>query len=434
MKLKTRIAVLFSLATCAATAQVMPFGSGKASLSHNSLSTTVASAGSTATISFTADPASAGGDTLDVVTVDPGVVVTLIIPGGTEITAANAASQGFGYATSPDGSASDAEVPSFYTLPGSHTLFTFPASAPAGSYTIKADATGAAQYGGVLAAYTSSSAVVAGLVTDAPVYRVGDTVVLSGFVFDGTTPVTNAAVTASVSAPISLSGQAAIGGYSLISSVAADAGQTHYTYTASVTNTTAQTLRTVMADTGPLPTSVGLADGGTLLFGDIAAGATAVSTNTFTISRDPNLAFNPTSLTWNVTTPGPPSQVTLVDSGTFDAATGDGIYTGTFVPTVAGDYTAIVSVTGNSSHNVAFARSAGATFRVSQPLGSFGQFQEATFDDDLNGLFNGLAITANVTIQVPGSYRFFLQLAATNGKTISQTTTASSRPERSRSR
>ncbi len=403
-----------------AGAQTIPFKSGSVALGRESFLSAVATVGVVTTIPVTADP-SAAGDFIDVVTQDPAIVVSLALPNGTQVTAANAASLNFDFQVDSGGSP-DNPAPSIFSLKGTHTLITFPAGQAPGTYTIRVDATSASAETAVLGVYSSSSNVKAGLIVDAPLYKPGDTVVLSAFAFDGSAPLTTATVTGSLSAPVSLAGQASIGGYTLVSSAPAGSTLTFYTYNAAITNTSGQTLTAVTADIGPLPAGVGLEDGGTLIFGDVASGATIASSKTFTISRNPNVAFNPTSLVWNPASPGIPLPVTLVDSGTFDAATGDGIYTGTFVPNSAGNYTAIVKVTGTSAGGNAFVRTAGTSFRVAVPPAAFGVFQEAAFDDDQNGMIDRVVETANVSVQTAGTYLYSLQLTASNSKSITTST------------
>src|SRR5271165_7094719 len=79
---------------------------------------------------------------------------------------------------------------------------------------------------------------------------------------------------------------------------------------------------------------------GLLAFGDVGANSSVASVNTITIERNPNQSFDLSTLHWIISAPGPETSVTLSDSGQYDAASGDGIYTGTFVPQAAGDYAA----------------------------------------------------------------------------------------------
>ena len=112
-----------------------------------------------------------------------------------------------------------------------------------------------------------------------------------------------------------------------------------------------------------------------------------------------------------------PVNVTLQDSGAHDLATGDGIYTGTFTPTRAGQYGAAVRVTGTAG-GVSFSRLAGTTFRVQEPLATFDSFTDSGVDDDADGFLDRLRITANLSVQRAGRYQFSVSLVASNGSTI----------------
>ena len=160
--------------------------------------TTVSPAFGPATLAFTADPSSAGEDIFDVVSSDPGVLVTLLAPSGVEIGGDNASGQGFGYQIIPVGAFSSGLTPGSLAVPGTHTVIQLPANAMPGTYTIELGSSGASGSALVIASYFSSSRVRAGLAAGKPSYQVGENVVFSGIVYDGSTPVTGAKATLSV--------------------------------------------------------------------------------------------------------------------------------------------------------------------------------------------------------------------------------------------
>jgi uncharacterized protein (TIGR03790 family) len=231
-------------------------------------------------------------------------------------------------------------------------------------------------------------------------------VILSGLVFDETTPITGATVTATVSAPVSLSGQTSLGNYQLVGQIVnSDTSLTDYSYSVTLTNT-GGAITEVRAELASLPTSVAVLSD-TLVFGNVPANSAATSANTITIERDPSQAFDPATLQWNVTMPGAATTVTLANSGPFDAASGDGIYTGTFTPASSGTYTAFLSTTGTSLTSNSFSRTAVTQFQVSQPLASFLGFADVQQS-------GGLTTTASINVQTAGTYRFTMQLQAGN--------------------
>lgn len=85
-----------------------------------------------------------------------------------------------------------------FTLHGKHHPVILPETAPAGTYQVKVNAHTVNHTSAVLATYISSLPVRAGLTTDAHEYRTGETVVLTGLLFNGSSPLTNATITALV--------------------------------------------------------------------------------------------------------------------------------------------------------------------------------------------------------------------------------------------
>ena len=282
--------------------------------------------GTSCLIPFSADPSATGGDVFHVVSSTPDTNISLFLPNGTEITAANAVANGFEYATFQNDDNTGRIMPSLFASRGAHTAFVIPASSVAGSYSIKVVAPAGPEDTVVVASYLSSSEVRAGLIASAQFYRVGDTVLLSALVFNGESPVTNATVTA------------------------------------------------VVDD-----------------------------------SLEDNIA---------------PVSINLLDSGDRDFAAGDGVYTGTFIPTRAGDYTAAIRVAGTAPAGVNFKRLAGTTFRVQEPLATFDSFTDFGVDDNSDGLLDRILITSNLSVQRAGRYQFSLSLVASNGAVVKSESSA----------
>ena len=155
----------------------------------------------------------------------------------------------------------------------------------------------------------------------------------------------------------------------------------------------------------------------------VDANGTRASANTFTIQQSSQATFDPSVLTWNSGAVGTPVPISLLDSGQYDAATGDGIYTGSFVPPTSGEYTASLAASGTSG-GAAFPRTATSKFQVNDPNASLGAFSDAPVDANGNGLTDIVNVTAAVTVQSAGSYRFTMNLRATNGMTMAASGTA----------
>lgn len=271
---------------------------------------------------FVVDPSGQGGDLFHIISSEPGAIVMLILPNGTEVNSGNAAALGYQYDVVPasDPTLNTDSPSSPFVNPNTQTSIALPQTATAGNYQIKVNASTPTRKTLIIATYYSSSAIITSVITDEEDYKVGDTVVVSAFVFNDTSPVTNATVTAT-------------GGENSIPS--------------------AYTL-----------------------------------------------------------------QMPLLDSGTYDAAVGDGIYTGSFTASVAGRYAIIVRATGVSSSGVNYARTATTIINVRPATAGFNAFSAAGIDDNGNGRVDRLEVTANLNVQTSGKYVFVLNLEGTNGKAV----------------
>ena len=319
-------------------------------------------------VQFTVDASSQGGDTFDIVVDNPAVLIGLTTPGGTQVNSNNAAGLGYQFNVFTI----DASVtPNPFLILGTHTLVVLPAGSPSGTYVMTADATTATTQTLLLASYYSSSLVTAGLSTNASNYRLGDPVTLAGLIVDATGPITNAVVTASVVVPVDISAQASVGGYQLVSQQPADANTSFYIYTANLTNSGAA-IQGASADLTSSSTTV-MVGAARLYFGDVAAGTTVTSQNTFTVQAAASGAPDLSLLQWAPQAPGVPVSVSLADSGTFpDAAQGDGLFSGLFTPSQLGAYIAAIQATGTSLEGVPFSRTALAEFTVVPSTASLG--------------------------------------------------------------
>lgn len=196
---RTLIALLFTFLLCSVcSAQVITNSRLDVQVTASDSQAKLVSAGTTQQLAFTADPGSIGGDIFHVVSSMPNATISLIIPGGTEITSANAALFGYSFTTFTNDNSEPVSMPSLINTPGTHTFVMLPPAPAAGSYSIKVVAPSGSDDTLVIASYLSSSKVRAGLVADSQWYRIGQTIVFSALVFNGDTPVTNATVTLAV--------------------------------------------------------------------------------------------------------------------------------------------------------------------------------------------------------------------------------------------
>ena len=152
-------------------------------------------------LSFVADPASSGGDILDVMVSDSSIKVSLGLPDGREITSTNALANGFEFSGVGGSTFANSASPFPFIPAGTHVIIKFPGGLAPGTYQVKLDATNTTSDAISLVTYFSSSSVRAALTTGASAYRVGDTVVVEAILVDGGSPIVGASVTAGFSDP-----------------------------------------------------------------------------------------------------------------------------------------------------------------------------------------------------------------------------------------
>lgn len=321
-----------------AAAQDTAFDSQKVTLQAVDVKTAAIPAGAPSTLlNFVVDPSTSGGNTLDIIS-GSGVIITLIQPGNIEVTSANAASLGYEWSSFTPDPTKPVLTP--LQFPGLHTLIRFPSSAPAGTYTVKANASQTTVESGMMVTYSSDSNLQAGLASKAPSYRTGETAVLTALLFDNTTPVTAATAVAKLMAHAVAPAVVSVQNVQMLSSTPAGAGRVREVYTATLANPGSTTLTGVQARFRVPVTIISI--NSQLYFGNVAANSSTAALNTFTIERKISDSFQPATLQWDVDSAQDLGQITLSDSGPLDAQPGDGLYTGTFVPSTPGMYSAVL--------------------------------------------------------------------------------------------
>ena len=146
--------------------QVGPFPTDSVSLVPVNQQSVRIPASSPSTLpNITIDAPPAGQETLDILVEDPNVIISLIVPGGGEITAANASGSGYTFTTyTTDGGGTSADLFSPFMTAGTHTMIQFPVPAQTGVYSVKANATSAQADTAMTVQYYASSSVSLGAV------------------------------------------------------------------------------------------------------------------------------------------------------------------------------------------------------------------------------------------------------------------------------
>ena len=158
-----------------------------------------------------------------------------------------------------------------------------------------------------------------------------------------------------------------------------------------------------------LPAGQGVAVAGVLFQGDRPV-TEATVTATITQEPGPKDDLPPSS-----------ERIELRDDGRgADAAAGDGIFTGLYVPAVPGQYVVLVRAEGLSSEGRAFERDTAGALRVAERTATLGEKYEAEgIDDDGDGRYDRLQVAAGVEAPAPGRYDVVVTLRASNGATVS---------------
>lgn len=117
---------------------------------------------------------------------------------------------------------------------------------------------------------------------------------------------------------------------------------------------------------------------------------------------------------------GAVSNLVLTDNGVLpDRAFGDGLYAGAFVPSEAGSFQALATLTGVSPMGASIVRQASATFDVVPPtLALLGSVRTRTIDLNSNGLIDELVLDVGVSVLQPGDFVVQVVLTASNGASL----------------
>ncbi len=115
---------------------------------------------------------------------------------------------------------------------------------------------------------------------------------------------------------------------------------------------------------------------------------------------------------------GSVQSVTLRDDGSgADGAAGDGLYSGVFTPAATGTFSALAEISGTASSG-AFRRQSGAEIAVVANTAALtGAGRGRGIDLNANGAFDRVAVDADISVTMPGTYRLFAHLRAA-GRTL----------------
>jgi hypothetical protein len=391
-----------------ARAQIAPLANSNLGLSRANLQAATVRGDGTPVSLIVPVSSPTADDLLDIINSDSATRISLILPDTTEVVPADGASSHgltFIVYAAPDDASDDSL--STLMMPGSHVVVQFSTAAPVGQYTIKA--IGSSRDSVMRVIYLPSSGVSVAAATDSSSYHQGDIVILSALIFDGTVPIKHASVQATIGALMPVQGT--IRNYVLTNQQQTSSTITRYSYTADFTAGASATSVIGTVSTSDAHSQI-VAD--TVSFGDISIGSVVTSQSSFIIERPTGTALDPSTLQWKISSRATPATVALLDSGPYDHATGDGIFTGTFTPPAIGNYTAFITVSSGSPRSE---RTASTSFTVTPIRARFASFHEnVAYAAD--GSIDRIIPAATINVSQSGTYCYEVQLKAGNGRTI----------------
>jgi len=100
-----------------------------------------------------------------------------------------------------------------------------------------------------------------------------------------------------------------------------------------------------------------------------------------------------------------------------DAQWGDGLYSGYFIPTEVGEYTAVAHMTGTTAEGFGFARMGSTSVQVIQACATLtGNVNSFGADDNGNGLYDRLVVSAELNVTTPATFVLRVYLETPLGK------------------
>jgi hypothetical protein len=115
------------------------------------------------------------------------------------------------------------------------------------------------------------------------------------------------------------------------------------------------------------------------------------------------------------------STLKLLDNGPSetDDRTGDGLYSGEFIPNAVGEYSILAKITGTTSDGVSFIRNALTQLQAIAPKGRLsGSISDQGMDDNADGLTDRIAFKVGTQIETAGNYQVFVHLKTSTGRAI----------------
>lgn len=372
-------------------------------------------AGTVADLPLKLDPSAEGGDVLHVIYADSSLSISLVLPSGAVVNASNASSLGYEWEqTSRTGLDEDELL--LTDLEGEHAIIGLPSGAGRGTYVVRVDARSALANGSVVVQAMLTSSVSATLSVASNRYTLNESVVLTGAAAEGTQVLLNSTMTLEVMRTSLVPSGLSISNLRFVRSHPLTGGGYRHYFTADLVSGNVEApivAATVNSENG----DVNFVESG-LTYLAVHPGTTSTTPTTISLDTDSSAPPSTTGWLWSFDATELPVTVPIQDGGTADGVPGDGLFTGTFAAAQIGRYSAVLTATGTTPSGTEYKRIASTNFWVRAETGSVLACSDLPWDDDGNGRFDRLQVTAQVRVGQEAWYRVHLELADALGHTV----------------
>ena len=372
-------------------------------------------AGTVADLPLKLDPSAAGGDLLHVTYADSSLSISLVLPSGVVVNASNANSLGYDWEQATRTGLDENEL-LLTDMEGEHAIIGLPMGAGRGTYVVRVDARSASANASVVVEAMLTSSVSATLSVASNRYALNESVVLTGAAAEGTQVLLNPAMTLEVvRTSVVPTGLSSSNLRFVRSHTLTGGGYRHY-FTADLVSGNVEApivAATVNSENG----DVNFIESG-LTYLAVHPGTTSTTPTTISLDTDSSAPPSTTGWLWSFNATQLPVTVPMQDGGPSDGVPGDGLFTGTFAAAQVGRYSAVLTATGTAPSGAEYKRIASTNFWVRAESGSVLACSDLPWDDDGNGKFDRLQVTAQVRAGQEAWYRVHLELADALGHSV----------------
>ncbi len=369
-------------------------------------------AGATATsLAMPVEVDSDGGGAFDVRSASQNMIVSLLRPDNSEVTLTNASTLGYSIQSVNMDVSGSALLASPELSPGFHVRIEIPISASAGLYRIKVQNPDASPVLATILYRSNSQIRIAGVLPDGQLY-VNQKLVLGCLVLQGQAPLAGATVNAQVFPFLDVTSSVSLSNLRMVSQINAGGGVFEEEYLVDVAFSGGVT-NAELRLTATAPEVQVLS--GMIVLGTVAAGNTIVAPNTITIRKPATTVLSLSSFRIRAFQAGTRIDVALTDSGPDDDQTGDGLYSGSFTPSIAGGYEVKFRVDGTGPSGQAYSRSTASAFQVETISALVTGTSDSLIDDNSDGKIDRMRTVWELNVVAAGTYRLWGALRSPSG-------------------